>query len=481
MQCAKRGNVSIDKKYVSCVYPGLLLALFMQMYAQDAMEGYTLYPSGKNCYLYLGEEKINTYVSTYSCMAGAYLLRDSSVLFPGKNPAGLTATITGGQFQIIAWDGELIWDFQYACSTYCPKYDCVPVYYTDDPKEIPNVLTICEESVDGVRYDKLTELKRTGKTTGEVVWEWHVLDHTTSNTNESPELFDAGDLLTHINSLGYIQELKQVVIGVSYYNEIMVLDKSTTTEEAVGHTGGDHGKGGDILYRWGKPSNYGCTGNEYLDKFHGANGIPLVFPGTTTPMPGGGNLLLLFNNASDIIELEPPKNPDGTFFRESGKAFGPDEPILVYNGNDFNQHQGSCQRLPNGNTFISNWNGDLFEVTESGDEVFRINAKANKAWRYPLTYFDDATSVKENKGNSNPSLDVHIHNNTLTEMVQISFENVEKKAEVKIYSLNGRELFSRIVDRNNIYWNAGRQSSGVYIGKVVSGDKSVKMLIQVIK
>ena len=61
----------------------------------------------------------------------------------------------------------------------------------------------------------------------------------------------------HTNSIDYNEEFDQILISVRYFNEIWVIDHSTTTEEAAGHTGGNSGKGGDLLYRWGNPKNIG--------------------------------------------------------------------------------------------------------------------------------------------------------------------------------------------------------------------------------
>jgi len=43
----------------------------------------------------------------------------------------------------------------------------------------------------------------------------------------------------HLNSIDYNEEFDQILLSSHNQNEIWVIDHSTTTEEAAGHTGGD--------------------------------------------------------------------------------------------------------------------------------------------------------------------------------------------------------------------------------------------------
>ena len=74
---------------------------------------------------------------------------------------------------------------------------------------------------------------------------------------EDMDLDGVSSDLLHTNAVNYNATLDQIVISVNRFNEIWVIDHSTTTEDAAGITGGRWGRGGDLLYRWGNPRTYG--------------------------------------------------------------------------------------------------------------------------------------------------------------------------------------------------------------------------------
>jgi hypothetical protein len=170
-------------------------------------------------------------------------------------------------------------------------------------------------------------------------------------------------------------------------DEIYVIDHSTTTAEAAGHTGGNSGKGGDFLYRWGNPSNYDLSGTHYFYVCHNANWIPEGYP--------GAGHILIFNNregygTSIVAEIVPPTDGSGNYTRTAGTAFGPASPTWTYTASGFySNHLGSCQRLPNGNTFIvESTSGILFEVDSVGNTVWTYThgGEVSRALRYDADY-----------------------------------------------------------------------------------------------
>ena len=184
--------------------------------------------------------------------------------------------------------------------------------------------------------------------------------------------------LNHINSVDYNEEFDQILLSVHNQNEIWVIDHSTTTQEAAGHTGGSSGKGGDLLYRWGNPQCY-RAGGVYDRKFFGQHDAQWIDPG----FPGEGNILV-FNNGlgrpggvyySSVDEIVPPVDENGNYFLTPGFAYGPEEAIWMYtaeNPADFYAiNLASAQRLPNGNTLICNGpHGIFFEVTPEKEIVW---------------------------------------------------------------------------------------------------------------
>ncbi len=136
----------------------------------------------------------------------------------------------------------------------------------------------------------------------------------------------------HGNSVAYNAQLDQVVLSAREFSEIWIIDHSTTTAEAAGHNGGKHGKGGDLLYRWGNPQAYraGTAKDQRLFNQHDAHWIP-------DGLPGAGHLLVFNNgsrrpndNYSSADETVLPVIADGEYERKVGARFGPEAAARSY-------------------------------------------------------------------------------------------------------------------------------------------------------
>ena len=265
-----------------------------------------------------------------------------------------------------------------------------------------------------------------------VVWEWHTLDHLVQNANASqanygdpaasphridingtgeaveisdeelarlqalgyvPEDADAEDLSTdvfHTNAIHYNAELDQIVLSVPEYNEIWIIDHSTTTEEAAGSSGGRWGRGGDLLYRWGNPQVYGrgTAADQQLGYQHDVRWIPEGYP-------GAGNITVFSNRGgtedspySTVYEISPPTDADGNYLVPESGAFGSAEPIWTYTATDptsfFAPFISGASRLASGNTLISSGpQGRFFEVTPQGEIVWEYRDPYSGQVRMP--------------------------------------------------------------------------------------------------
>ncbi|UCF68282.1 MAG: aryl-sulfate sulfotransferase [Acidobacteriota bacterium] len=385
---------------------------------------YTTYLIDKN------GDVVQTWESDHAPGASAYLLDNGHLLRCGQHarPAFHRGG-HGGHIQEFSWDGELVWDFLFSSEDRLQHHDIEPLpnghvlliaweYKTPeqlleagrDPTQRPS---------RGLWPDAVYEVQPVPPNDGRIVWEWHLWDHLIQDldpdrdnygdVSQHPELIDinavqappwfsdavvsrlralgylGADLppsdanadFTHINSIAYHPRLDQIVLSVLNFNEIWIIDHSTTTEQAASHSGGRAGKGGDLLYRWGNPRSYGRGGARHQQLFnqHDARWIPEGYP-------SAGNITV-FNNGShsfgrrysSVTEIVPPLTPDGRYAIASDQRFGPVEPVWEYTaanrGDFFADFISSAQRLPNGNTLICDGpEGRFFEVAATGDIVW---------------------------------------------------------------------------------------------------------------
>lgn len=385
-----------------------------------ACPGYNLInPGRKQVYLYDNDGRVvQSWTSELTSGAAVYLLENGHLFRPAEaanRHPGFQGPAASGRFQEFDWDGNVVWDFEYHSDKRMPHHDAI---------KLPNgnLLAICWEWIteqeaiaagrrpetvkdSHLQPDCLVEIKPTGPTTGEVVWEWRSWDHLIQdldaakanfgNVSEHPELFDVNYMRgeegessanrkepdwMHVNSVAYNQELDQIALSSPHFDEIWIIDHSTTTEQAQGHTGGRWGKGGDILYRWGNPRTYrrGTSADQRLFFQHNVQWI-------AKGLPGEGRLLV-FNNGggrkpeeySSVDELIPPTGPDGHYLVPEQGAFGPAEPTWSYSAPErkdfFSWFISGAQRLSNGNTLINSGAvGIVFEVTPEKETVWKFS------------------------------------------------------------------------------------------------------------
>jgi hypothetical protein len=425
--------------------------LGLQINSPKALQGYTLISPfvSPNTYLLDMQGRIvRTWKSDCSVALSAFLLENGHLIRPGS--IGRDAQVfgpgpgVGGRIQEFTWEGQLVWDFKFYSAKQLPHHNMI---------RLPNghMLLIvwdrktAEEAIAAGRrpemtgdkhllIDSLIEIKPTGKTTGAVVWEWHLWDHLVQdfdktkanygNVSQHPELvnmnFGEDDLppasgtkdgkgkpkpagntpakatasrrprvnpdYTHCNGVAYNPELDQIAVSVWHFSEFWIIDHSTTTAEAASHHGGRSGKGGDLLYRWGNPRAYraGAKADQKLFSQHNAHWIP-------KGLPGAGHILV-FNNGvqrkdgsySSVDELALPVDSQGRYTLSPGKAFGPDQPVWRYAApkkeDFFSSFISGAQRLPNGNTLIcSGANGTIFEVTREKEIVWKYVNPAKRS------------------------------------------------------------------------------------------------------
>jgi len=378
--------------------------------APKACPGYTLFAPKHNHVTYLIDNQgqiVHSWKSEYEPGQSVYLLENGHLLHCCfTRNKGFTRGGEGGRLEEFDWDGNLVWEFAYSSDEHLSHHDIAPL-------SNGNVLLLAVEKRTyeeclAAGFDPrmlrdrqlfpehIIEVRPTRPKGGEIVWEWHVWDHLVQDTDpakanygkpaDHPERVwvncngrPVPAFWNHANSIDYSATLDQIVLSVRGCNEIWVIDHSTTTAEAAGHSGGRAGRGGDLLYRWGNPAAYGrgTRDDRQLFQQHDARWIPQGHP-------GAGNLLI-FNNGLDrgwstLVEIVPPVDAAGRYALDPGKAYGPAKPVWTYQAaqpKDFYSSEISgAHRLPNGNTLAcAGVHGTFFEVTPAGETVWRyVNA-----------------------------------------------------------------------------------------------------------
>ncbi len=492
----------------------------------DSYDGYTLFGAafGKKQYLINNcGEQVHSWDSEFRS-GSTYLLENGVLVKTG-----------GGGVEMIDWDNTIIW--QYSLSdTYGSGHHDIEILPNG------NILLIARHQIDQadvllaggstdsltILSDQIVEIEPDLLNGGaSVVWEWKAWDHLIQDADStkdhygtislSPEKIDInfislnGKDWLHINGIDYNAQLDQIMLSVPTFNEFWIIDHSTSSVEAASSEGGDHDKGGDLIYRWGNPSAYdqGDSTDQKLYFQHNPHWIE-------DSLPDAGKILL-FNNQvgsaqsqdfSTVNTLILPLDSNGLYPEATG-AYGPSSFYWTYtapNPTDFySGFISGSQRLPNQNTLICEGvNGRFFEIdsnenivweyispltanepieqeeTPEGNQVFRCT-------RYPRNYaaFENQAMLPQGYIESGSTMNCELHplfllenlNNNISfypnpskGIIHFDFLELDSFETIHITNIKGQTVLQFPVDKfkNEVELDISSLENGVYFVRVVS-------------
>ena len=490
----------------------------------QTFNGFALYNAAGSGTTYLIDENKNiahTWAMNTECNYAVQLKKNGNLIRGTKYTMGIDMfdlgqiPAAGGRVEELDPDGNIIWEYFYADNDHLSHHDITlvgdNVLLTAYEKKSSAELNAAGNNSNNEKWPThFIELQDDGNGGANIVWEWHLWDHMcqdvdpnlsnyVSNISDHPEWIDINMLSSnsedwfHVNGVDYNEDLDQIVFSSRKASEIYIIDHSTTTAEAASNTGGNSGMGGDIMYRWGNPSNYGMSGTQIIDNaVHDARWI------TDDGRPNGG-YLQIFNNSgvsnsvSAIDGIETPWDAaTNTYLRTPGQAFEPFSYTTRYECAYSASGQSASDRMLNGNIYVNASGGQggagvMYEVDAVTGQIIwgPYNAQSQKGFRYECDYPGiialesymntattscfDATAIAENTITDA----LTIFPNPTKGVVTLRFETlVAQDVNVNILNSLGQQIYSNHLTNHiglvNEKIDLSSFSEGLYFAKITT-------------
>ncbi len=383
------------------------VGLFTQ--TPSSQDGYVLFAPISSDSTFLIDKcgyQVHLWTGTHHPGQSVYLLPDGNLLRPGNvGNTVFTAGGNGGVIEKFDWNSNLLWSYAISSPTECQHHDILQLPNGNVLAIAWELKTVAEAVAAGrnpsllastLWSEKIIEVQPTGLNTGTIVWEWHVWDHLIQDYDSTkanygviaqhPELINlnyisaAGAIADwlHCNALDYNPALDQIILSSHTFSEVWIIDHNTTTAEAASHNGGAHGKGGDLLYRWGNPQVYGrgTAVNKKLFGQHNPHWIPAGLKDAGKIMVFNNGVMRPAGQFSTVEIVEPPMDSAGNYTIVGNAAYLPTASSWTYTApvptSFFAVNISGAQRLSNGNTIIcEGTKGNFFEIDSLDSIVWR--------------------------------------------------------------------------------------------------------------
>lgn len=470
-------------------------------HTNESSDGYILFTPNGYTSTYLIDKcgyLVKEWTGVYKPANSVYLNENGELIRPGNlnNSAFALGGGAGGIIVKKSWENEVLWSYSVSTNLRCFHHDVYPL-----PNG--NILAIVWQKMNKIAAinagrdstkigqflwdEQIVEIKPIGNDSAEIVWQWNLWDHLIQDYDPSKEnfgivadhpekinvnIFSTTPMLgdwVHLNSVAYNEDKDQIIVSSRIFSEIWIIDHSTNTLEASGSSGGNAGKGGDLLFRWGNPQNYqhGTSQDQKLFGQHSAHWID-------NDKKDGGKIMV-FNNGKDRPEgdfssveiINPIMINQYQYAMDLNGKFLPDTAEWIYSDQPethlFSANISGAMRVENGNTIICDGdNGHFYEIDTLGNKLWEYINPVNSAGpqsqgstislnsvfrihQYPLDYqgFTGRTLLPWMPLETNP------YNNNC-EMISTSIKENQITASLIIFPNpgDGRINFNETVNQN---------------------------------
>ena len=506
-------------KLHSLVLGGLFALLCGQLTLAQSFDGYALYNLQNQNTTYLIDKNgdiAHSWSCSVSCNYSVKLHTNGNIVRGGVYSGNqMNGAAVGGMIQEIDPNGNVVWEYVYSNADHVSHHDfCLlpngnVILVAWEVMSTSELLQAGASSTNSEKWPThFVELQPDGNGSASIIWEWHIKDHFIQDydpnkdnygvVENNPQLMDinaisggggpggpgggGGDWF-HVNGIDYNPDLDQLVFSSRHASEIYIIDHSTTTAEAASHTGGNSGMGGDFLYRWGNPSNYGSTGTQTIsDAVHDPRWIK-------DGRPNAG-FIQFFNNEggsggdSAVDAIEAPES--GYLYTLSGSSYGPSNYDWRHECLANSTGQSASDRMTNGNTFVNVSNQYMYEVDANDNLIWQYNAGPTKAFRYECDH-DGVVALL----GADPCGLLSIDEETLAAIEFYPNPSSDGLFKIDGVDIYGSELQITVFDvygkvvaeiENSEYVDLSKMQTGVYyITLVFDGEKAVTKKISYLR
>lgn len=482
----------------------------------QSFNGYALYNELNQNTTYLIDQNGNiahSWSNSTSCNYAVRLKEDGNIVrgavYSGNQ---LNGAAVGGKIQEIDPSGNVVWEYVYSGSDHVSHHDfeVLPngnVILT--AWEVKSVAELTQAGYDNPSDEKwptaLIELEPDGNGSATIVWEWHMWDHMIQDIDNTknnygvvadhPELMNINAVTSgsggpggggpggnngdwyHVNGLDYNESLDQIVFSSRHASEFFIIDHSTTTQEAAGHSGGNSGMGGDFIYRWGNPSNYGSSDPQTIAA---AVHDPHWIIDDGRPYAG---YIQFFNNegasngGSAVDVIQAPES--GWIYTFGSSSYGPSTYAARHECFANSTGQSASDRMSNGNLFVAVSQQYMYEIDQNGNTVWQYNASPAKAFRYECDHPGIAVILGSNPcglsiDENNAFQEVSVYPNPSSDGI-FNIDGLYTSEDVEVTITNA---FGQIVlNATNISKiDLSQQPAGIYFATLTSENSSAATL-----